>query len=339
VTDQAPDGGAPQVEAISADNLDRLSTLVQLPLPAFMTSLKFSPDSKLLAVGTAKGGAVFNLETKQQIATFAQDTPLFGLAWSPDSKLIVGVPGAFANGKLAIWDVTSNAESDLLKDKLAGQTAFAFSQDGTQAASGGQSGDVTLWNLSSGEAVGSFNVTEAGADTSAGQPKVSSLTYAGDGKTLIVGSVGAVDETLLWDLSTGKSLTKPSPANHIAGPVATALFAPGDMNHIYWWSRGEVVVVDLTSDQETGRLSTEDIIQSAAFSPDGALLAVGAAGTVDGTISPLVKLWSTVTGQDVKVLTGLTQIPTAMAFSPDGSLLALGIGGEGIAVWGLVQNQ
>src|SRR5689334_13682108 len=71
-------GGAPQVEAISAENVDRLNTLYQLPLASFMTSMSFSPDSKLLAVGTAKGGAVFNLETQQQIATFAPDTPLFG---------------------------------------------------------------------------------------------------------------------------------------------------------------------------------------------------------------------------------------------------------------------
>lgn len=334
-----PNGGAAGPEAITPDNLDRLNNLTEIKLSSFMTSLKFSPDGKLLAVGTAKGGLVFDMASQQQVATFAENTPLFGLAWSPDSKLVVGVPGAMANGKLVIWDVTANAEASLLSGKLAGQTAFAFSPDGTQAASGGSSGAVTIWNLSSGDTVASFNVTEAGADGSAGQPKVSSVTYTADGKTLIVGAVGAADETLLWDLSGGKALPKPTPGNHVAGPIATALFAPGDMGHVYWWSRGDVVAVDLASDQETGRLTTEDIIQSAAFTPDGKLLAVGSAGTQNGAVSPLVKLWNVSTGQDARVLTGLPQIPIAMAFSPDGSKLALAIAGQGISIWGLVQNK
>jgi WD40 repeat protein len=332
-------GGAPGPEAITVDNLDRLNSLSQIPLPAFITALSFSPDSRLLAVGTSKGGAVFEVETQKQVATFAQDIPLFGLAWSPDSKLVAGLPGDPTHGKITIWNVGANAESDLLKGKLDGQVAFTFSPDGSQAASGGASGDVTIWNLLSGDPVTGFNATEAGADAGGGQPAISRLIFIGDGKTLAIGSVGAIEETLLWDLAANKALPKVSPVAHIAAPVATALFAPGDASHVYWWSRGDVVVVDIATDKETARLSTEDVIQSAAFTPDGKLLAAASAGSQNGVISPLIKLWNTTTGQDAKVLSGFTQIPTAMAFSPDGSRLALGIPGEGIALWGLVQNQ
>lgn len=344
-TDQAPggglvpQGGAPGPEAISPDNLDRLNKLFEVKLPTFMTCLSFSPDGKHLAVGTAKGAAIFDLDSQQQVATFAQDTPIFALSWSPDSKLVAGSPGASPKGRLTIWDVTANAEAGLLKDKLADQSAFAFSPDGSQAASGSSAGAVTVWNLSSGDPAASFNVIEAGADSSAGQPRVSNLTFTGDGKTLIVSVSGGSEEIVLWDLSAGKASPKPQPGTHVAGPVATALFAPGDMGHVYWQSRGDIVAVDLASDKETGRLQTEDIIQSAAFSPDGRLLAAASAGTQNGSVSPLVKLWNTASGQDARVLTGLTQIPTSMAFSPDGSRLALAVAGEGVAIWGLVQNQ
>lgn len=344
-TEAAPSGGLPvkgganQAEAISADNIDRLNAFFQIPSTAIMTALSFSPDGKLLAAASFDGGALYDVENQKQVGTFAQQIPLVSAQWSPDGKLVAGIPGDPTKGRIVLWDVAGNKEADLLKDKLIGQNAFAFSPDGTQAVSGGASGIVTVWDLASGQPVTTINVADTDADMSAGKPQIDSLVFAGDGKTLIINVHGAISETLRWDLAANKALPKLSPANHIAAPVATALFAPGDASHVYWLSRGSVIVVDIASDKETGRLDTEDFIQSSAFSPDGKLLAVGSAGTINGQISPLIKLWDTTTGKEVKVLTGFTQIPTALAFSPDGTRLVMGISGEGIAVWGIVQNK
>jgi WD40 repeat protein len=330
-------GGTPQAEVIGADTAERLGEFFKLPLPTFITSLSFSPDGKLLAAGTPAGGQIFDVEGQKQLATFAPKMALQGVLWSPDGKLLAAIPGDPA-AQIVLWDVQANAESEVLKGKLAGQSAFAFSPNGSQAASGGASGLVTVWNLPGGDAATTFNLTDAGADASGGQPIVGSLSFSADGATLIVMSSPVV-EMLRWDLAGDKALPKASAGSHIAAPVAIGLLAPGDTSHVYWWSRGDVIAVDIATDQETGRLQTEDFIQSAAFSPDGKLLAAASAGTVNNAMSPLVKLWDTTTGKDVRSLTGLTQVPTALVFSPDGTRLAIGVSTDGIAIWGIVQNK
>jgi len=69
-------------------------------------------------------------------------------------------------------------------------------------------------------------------------------------------------------------------------------------------------------------------VYSVAFSPDGKLLASGAA---DETI----RLWDTASQKELAVLEGHTDPVFSVAFSPDGKLLASGSDDKTIRLWGL----
>ncbi len=63
-----------------------------------------------------------------------------------------------------------------------------------------------------------------------------------------------------------------------------------------------------------------------AFSPDGALLALGLYGHV-------IKLWELESGRELRTLTGHSGKVNSVAFSPDGALLASESGDDTIKLW------
>jgi WD40 repeat protein len=73
-------------------------------------------------------------------------------------------------------------------------------------------------------------------------------------------------------------------------------------------------------------------VWAVAFSPDGALLALG-------SDDPTIRLWDTQTGQEVQKLEGHSSWVRAVAFSPDGALLASGSQDQTIRLWDTQTGQ
>lgn len=239
-----------------------------------------------------------------------------------------------------IWDLTSNQEADLLKGKLDGVTAIGFSLDGSLAATGSNQGVVILYETTTDQEVRSMNLNDTAGEVTGGQPVgIGGLTFSPDSKTLAGAADFGMGILVLWNIADGSVQHTATAMNHVAGPVATPLLAPGDWSKVYWWSRGSIIGVDIASDQETLHLSHEDFVQGIAFSPDGRILVTSAGGTVNGQFVPLVKLWDVVSGQELHTLTDFPAIPMSIVFSPDGMQLAIAVAGQGVTLWGTVENQ
>jgi hypothetical protein len=181
-----------------------------------------------------------------------------------------------------------------------------------------------------------MNLNETVGDVTGGQVVgVGDLRFSPDGTVLAgAGDLGS-GVLILWNTSDGSVQRTLTAMGHIAGPVATPLLAPDDWSNVYWWSRGSVIQVNVSTDQEGLRFSHEDFVVSTSFSPDGLILAVTTAGTVNDNYAPLIKLWDVGNGQELATHTGFLSVPTALAFSPDGRLLAVASSEDGLMIWGV----
>jgi WD40 repeat protein len=303
------DGGIVQVRDAASGKV--LATLnpghLQInPLPSSL--LAFSPDGRTLAVGVsgdmgftgtvpnskipapaASRVEIWDLASRKITATVpVPDDQVSSLAFSPNGRtLAVG-----AGRTLVLWSPATRASIDVPTDQLhmQGDAMFvSFSADSRYLAVANNSGCIQLWDVRGTRFTRSVSA-EPGACTPGGQAaggaEFSAVTISPDGT--VVAAVGHIT----GDGSGGQSDDS---------PVAWLCYTLSGK------------ITDLTATYPAGQ---QHEFSSAAFSPDGGLLA---AGGDNGR----VEIWNARTGQAVKAF----DVPPAetvnpVAFSPDGNVLA-----------------
>ncbi|MGD2067614.1 MAG: WD40 repeat domain-containing protein, partial [Gemmatimonadota bacterium] len=195
--------------------MDATTVLVRAPGPGF--ALALSPDGKVLASGDVAGTVwltgvqagdsrgVFLIEKALGFRPEGR-LPVWGLAWSPDGRLIAAA-GAMG---LVIWNVPSGVEAQtvLRRPRLPGpmedtgpsgeggtvlwleEHPVAWSPDGSVLASSSSESTIHLWRPITGEPIGALEGHEG---------VVSALDWSSDGRLLASASH---DGTVrVWDVS------------------------------------------------------------------------------------------------------------------------------------------
>ena len=300
----------------------------------------FSPDGRLLAVGSETGTWLYDVTTSREVALLPIGKSAMSAAFSPDGSKLV------AAGSL--WDVATGSHTPL-------QTYYsvAFSPDGTMLALGAYDARIILWDLAAGTATASYehrgtvysvafspdgaklvsgniegrvflwDVATGTHETLEGHTdEVHSVTFSPDGKTLASGSY---DHTVrLWDAGTGTHIA--TLEGHTSWVFSVAFSPDGETLASSSWD-GTVRLWDLatrtssaTLEGHTGR------VRSVAFSPDGTTLASVADG---GT----VRLWEVATGNAYIFAKGHKGWMNSVAFSPDGTTIASGYDNRTVELW------
>ncbi len=247
-----------------------------------VTSLAFSPDGKILAVGAGESIFLWDLPALPGQEPVRLEGTAAGavlcLAFSPDAKMLVAAYQT-AQDSVIVWDLVQGKERYLLPVSNAYQVGFSPRTSLFAVGSGG-GGSVTVWDSASGEP----DLALYGAQTG-----ILDIAYSQDGNTLA--ALYNNGKAFQWEAPGGKLLRESS---FVAGGDTTvlyqAVFSPEGSILATGTYAGEVRFLDLktTSTLRTLQGHTE-AITSLAFSPDGLLLASGSA---DGTVI----IWNVVKG-------------------------------------------
>jgi len=176
-----------------------------------ITSLAFSPDGRqVLSASDERRGNLRLWDTASGRLVHSFDGQNFGLeaaAFSPDGKLVAACGGP--RGNVTLWDAkTGRAVRTLSADAYA----LAFSPDGRTLATAGAGRAISLWEVSSGQAL---HRLEGHTDA------VRSLSFSRDGQLLA--SAGDDSRIRVWRVAEHRQVQ----ALPLPWAVAVAFFPDG----------------------------------------------------------------------------------------------------------------
>ena len=214
----------------------------------------------------------------------------------------------------AIWNIESMQEIYVLERGLIYPGFVTFSPDGTALALGLFEQQVTLWDVTGGQPLYSFERQE--------ENRTKSMDFSPDGALL---AVGVIDGTVrLYDVASGKidkilKYSGETDIHHVVfSPDGKYLATGGRQPAVILWDveNGEVVKI----------FGLTDNAISMDFSPDGMILATA------GGSEHEVRLWDVESGNLLLSLPHKDQL-SSLVFSPDGKLLAVGSFDGSIYLW------
>lgn len=220
------------------------------------------------------------------------------------------------DGILRTWDAETGRLIGEIASKSNRLTSVACTRKGIVAIADGQ---VSLWNMVTGQRVGTLDET---------QDKVDGVVFSQDGRLLVTwNSTGDVHLRDSQNLRTIHAWRYPG-NGHVqcvaVSPDSRWVAACGENNDtIMIWTveSGEVAHQILLPEGER-------TTYCAAFSPDSQWLATG-------QVNRMIKLWSVADGSLLATIQGHEETVSGLAFAPDGQRLFTSSWDRTIRVWDL----
>ena len=329
-------------------------------------SVAFSPDSDLLAAGSAVGKVqLWNVTDPRRPAP--EGKPLTGpgtwinsVAFSPDGRSLAA---ASSDSKVWIWDLATRQVTMTLAHPQP-VTSVQFLDSSQTLATSDADGVARIWHLpgpvmsgedgpfftaaisrghvmtvaSSKNTARLWNVADPrrpvplGPVVTTGLPKqgTGAAALSPDGRTLVVGEHDGTSQ--VWDV---RNPADPDPMALLPGPtrlVESITFSPNGRLLAVTSDDKSVWLWNMRDPRKPAELARltgpASYVFSAAFSPDGRLLAAASA-------DQRAYLWDISAARHpilLATLTGARSYVYSVAFSPDGRTLAVGSDGD-VRLW------
>ncbi|MGE3241741.1 MAG: WD40 repeat domain-containing protein [Pirellulales bacterium] len=290
-----------------------------------LQSADFSPDGKSLAIcGYGdRGVQLFDVASCKLRHELAADEKTRAVAFSRDCSTL-----ATGGQTVALWSAGDGSKIRTIQPNLAPPrvtgptiTSLVYSTDDRKLLAGSQLGDLQMFRLDDARLLRSLPQP---IDADGHQDRVRGLVRFPDGKRVAT----RTGNVLLWDLQNGDLLASWEASGCDGEPGRPLALSPDGRTLAYERrveSDGRSKLESVLHDTSTlkpprplkfGDNSLERFSEvSFAFSPDGRLLATGAADNS-------VRIWNVETGEELRRFDGHIDRVSYVDFSPDGKLLA-----------------
>lgn len=290
-----------------------------------INEIAWSPDGKLIVLGTTSGIFIFDAQTQQRRGFIDTQSEIRRIAFFPDGQRIAA---GSADGLVGVWNVNNgnvethytyqNPKSDRIKG-ISAVSAISIALDGQSLAVGYESGAINYYSLNNTAPVMAVEQS----------PKVGGLAISADGKSLYVANGG--NSILVWDLTTQRKtseLQQQTPAMHLRFSRDRLQFLSGASNSpvVYLWdlSLGRII----NGFTNLGGNGTDY-----DFSADNQLIAIGvSSGQVQVFNRPDLKSANAIQ-VPIQTLSANNEEIQSLAFAPSGTTLASGTWHEGFQLW------
>jgi len=276
--------------------------------------VSWEPNGERIAAAGAPGTVkVWKAFATQDARVAAVRAPA---AWRRDGRSIVA--GSAEQGLSKIWDISHwSVQKDLRTSTHGYFRSFDWSPTGLEVAACDFSGQIVVWDVSSGQEI--WKVEGAAKGLPLETTELRSIAWSPDGTQV---ATGAWDKAVhIREANTGRLLRSLPGFGERVGSVVWSpdgmrLAAKDCGDKIMIWN-AQSWQVELTMRCHDEPAFAADGSRSLAWSPAGERLA---AGTSEGELI----LWNAQTGQRLSTFGGHTGGIRAVAWSPDGRRLASG---------------
>ncbi len=230
-----------------------------------------------------------------------------------NSRIVTGDDDGFVR----VWDVTSGKE--LLKQKAHddGVVALAVSQDQSKFLTGGYDSKIRMWDAKTAKQLQIFEGHERAVYSLAfGQKDQKIISASGDGTAKI------------WDVKTAKALSSLEGHRFVTRSV---VFSADNKKILTSTNLRDVRIYTAETGQEVSRFRIGEVLNTAAFSPDGTTFVT--ASDTHGDI------WKTEDGTLVQSLDGHDGAMRSAVYSSDGQKI-LSVGSDQtVRIWNALSAE
>jgi RNA polymerase sigma factor (sigma-70 family) len=290
---------------------------------AWCRQVQFSPDGKTLAAVQWEGKApwrpyrlfLLDARTGRELASFDPGQGALDLAFSPDSKTLLGT-----NRRNLVQLFSVPGGETLRRSTVPANlvNVAAFTPDGKSIVVGSQDVDTLQIDAATGKEVRRFRTYSA-----------THIAFTADGKTLAVGrSDGSISQ---WDLATGQRL--PASSEIVNWPLRFS----ADAKLLWvgrWAEREELAAVDWQTGRETSRSRPprDGWTSSLALSADcSRVAAYGTAGKLT--------VWDASSGKELRAFADTDSRWNMQTFSPDAKTLYAASPGKSVRAWDVATGK
>lgn len=291
----------------------------------------FSLNGRNILTGSKDGTArLWDIETGQELQSFAGEGWITTLALSSDNRRVLTVGKTDEETIVQLWDETTGKELQRFSIHSDKVIMGAISPDGriltsVSSAETDEHGrelhtvNIQTWNVDTGKELHRFVLESPDV-------LIDSAVLSPDGSKLFTGNF---DGPRLWDLQTGKELQRFERHSEV---VSTVVFSPDGRRVLTGSIGGTVRLLDTETGKEIqhirGMASGQfvGVVNSVAISPDGRRV-------LTGSNDHKAHLLDVETGKELQHYSGHSSPVNCVAFSPDGHRVLTGSGDQTARLW------